>query len=179
MKWEIDRHNWDELGDNAAFLPERISELVNAEDLDRANSLLSLIEAAVVPVDGPLRVPAREVAACLVQGLLSATQTARAEILYLLFQLAGGTVDVSETELVSDVQREVELGLPIYSEIAETGTRSERFHCIDLLSFCARFNQRCLGRSLSIMHRIAQIGDEEARAVAVELDDLARDGYIG
>lgn len=178
MKWELDRHNWAELGEDRASLTEWIVELVETEDPERANRLLSLIESAVVPVNGPMRVGAVAVAACLVQGLMSANSVSRNEILYLLFQLAGGVVDVPESDLVRAVRREVELGLPIYSVIAETGSFAERIQCVDLLSLCARFNADCLDRAVSVMRRIAEFGEVAARAVSVEFADLSDSGYI-
>jgi hypothetical protein len=109
---------------------------------------------------------------------LSATPSSRREILYLLFQLAGGAIDTPDSNLVRGVRREVELGFPIYGEIAETGTSDERSQCIDLLSMCARFNKPCLDRATSLMRRIAEVGDREASSVSIELEDLRKSGYI-
>lgn len=178
MKWELERHKWSDLGDHAVKLPVWIAEFVASDDPQRVNSLMCMIESAVVPVNGPLRAGAAEVAACLVQGLLCATEVSKVDILYLLFQFAGGVVDVPESDLIRNVRREVKLGFPLYCEIAETGTRGERFQCIDLLSFCARFGDPYLNRAVATMRRIAAIGNGEAAAVAIEFEDLARDGYL-
>jgi hypothetical protein len=176
MEWELDRHRWEEFGKEAVHLPAWIAEFVRATDPERVDTLLSLIESVVVPVDGPLGPGAAAATACLVQGLLSATPASRVRILYLLFWLAGRVVDGRESGLTRDVRREVELGPPIYSEIAGVGSRPERLHCVDLLSICARFNDLCLARALPIMRRIATLGGQEASTVAVELDDLASEG---
>ncbi|GAA4565015.1 hypothetical protein GCM10023193_38170 [Planotetraspora kaengkrachanensis] len=174
----MDRHKWTDLGEGGIALSERIMEFISARDPDRVRELFFLIEEAVVPVNGPMRVGAEAVSACLVQGLLSATPSSRREILYLLFQLAGGVVDTPDSNLVHGVRRELELGFPIYGQIAEVGTSDERLQCIDLLSLCARFNKPCLDRATSLMRRIAEVGDREASTVSVELEDLRRDGYI-
>ena len=42
------------------------------------------------------------------------------------------------------------------------------------LSLCARFNEASMLRGMSTMRQIASLGEEEATAVAVELDDLGR-----
>lgn len=174
MKWELERHNWDEMAGGSDRLPGWIEELIGAENTDEARRLLGRIESVVAPVNGPLRFGASAVAACLTQGLLSATSFARVEILYLIFQLAGGAIGAPDSKLASDVRREIELGLPIFCEIAETGTQPERLQCIDLLSLCARFNEAAMSRAVWVMRQIANLGEEESTAVAVELDDLGK-----
>jgi hypothetical protein len=177
LEWEIGRHDWTKVGQGQNLLPGWIVELVATGDSERANQLLSLIESAVVPVNGPMVAGADAAVSCLVQGLWSATSVSRCELLYLLFQFAGGVVDVPESDLVRNVQRELSLGFPAYSEIAETGNSEERFQCIDLLSLCVRFNGQLAVRATWIMCRIAELGEKESSAVSAEFADLENDGY--
>jgi hypothetical protein len=176
MLWEIARHRWSEFGDPR--LGEWILELVTTQNSQRANELLSIIESEVVPPSGNLQPGASAAAACLVQGLISATSVARVEVLYLLFQLAGGAVrDVATSVSRLAVAREITLGLPIFAEIAETGTRTERLQCIDVLSMCARFDQHCFSRVRALLLEIADMGDDEASSVSMELDDLDESSF--
>ncbi len=75
-----------------------------------------------------------------------------------------------------DVRSELALGLPIYAEVAEAGSRAEKALCVDLLSFSAQFNNACLRRAVAIMPRIGECGGGFGSMVNVELLTLAEDG---
>lgn len=166
--WEISRHDWAALGEPR--LGGWIDEFVGTDAEDRANTLMTLIESVTAPPNGVLRPSAIPVATCLVQGLLSATVTSRLPILYLLFQLAGGAADATNAKAL---RREIEHGLPIYAEIAATGSLAERMQCIDLLSMCARFDEYCYERARFLLGKVSGLGEQEAEAVRIELEDLA------
>ena len=123
-------------------------------------------------MNGPPRPAAVAAAACLVQGLPATPAAARDDVLYLLFQLAAAAADDV------DLRREVAWGLPVYAEIAETGTDGERASCIDLLSFCGRFGGEAGRRSVAVLRRMAEFDGAVATAVAVELADLESDGHL-
>jgi len=154
-----------------------LAELIETEDAGRAERLYSEIEDVVVPVNGPMVPGADAVAACAVQALMTARSNGQVEILQLLFQLAAGSVSEPGGDLAAAVRREVELGLPIFAEIAEGGSPNSRRQCIDLLSLVARFNPESRRRATFLLSRIATFGEAESESVAVELRDLSDDGF--
>lgn len=168
MRWAFDRYDWSALG--ADRLPAWITELAACRDHYRANLIMCDVEAETVPVNGPPRPAATAAAACLVQAL--PTAAAREEILVLLTTMA--VAGVADAEL----RREVSWGLPVYAEIAETGTVGERGSCVDLLSCCTRYGGEVGRRSVDLLRRMADFGGPFADSVAVELADLAKDGHI-
>lgn len=170
MWWEVSRHDWSSLGN--AQVGVWIEELAATEDEARANDLMVLIEAEVVPPNGPMRQGiASAVAACIAQGLVRATVAARIELLYLAFQLAG---EAARDPGAVTVRREVGNCLPIVAEIAESGSHLERMQCIDFLSMFGRLDDYCYGRATYLLGMIGETGRDAADAVAIELDDLRK-----
>jgi hypothetical protein len=92
----------------------------------------------------------------------------------LLVQLGDGATTHGEEELLNAVQQEFLRGVPLYSEILESGSMDERFHCIDLLSICAGIDPNLIGRVRGLMRQVARLGEREAELAATVLADLER-----
>lgn len=132
---------------------------------------------SVVVINGRLMTGADAAAACLVQSLFLASKHGRISALELLIQLGGGVGEdtIVGRELTRVVQREVLLGLPAYAEYLEKGDRTERFHCIDLLSICASIDIACVDRVRFLLSKAAKLGPGENAIVQTVLEELNKD----
>jgi hypothetical protein len=161
-------------------MPRVIESLLTVTSVEEAQQIYWRIDSVVVR-NGSLLPGAAEVCACLVQGLLSVTPAARAEILELLVQLGGGQGEdtIDGPELTRRVQHEVVFGFPSYAELLEIGNRVERFHCIDLLSICSsidsRLHERCIRCSCGPLN-MARCSCEQSWRMSI--DETAVDRQI-
>ncbi len=156
---------------------ELVRSLARAQDAVAAERWMYQVEELAVPVNGPLRPGADSVAAALVRELPTATAAARPEVLAILVQLAHGAAEADDPASVALLRGEIEHGLPVFEEIARSGTREERLVCVDLFSACARLSRAGFDRSMPALSLLAEAGPDEHRAVAVERDDLVACGY--
>ena len=173
MKWELERHNWAGIGVNLIEMPNVIDRLLRATDRAEAERMYWRIDSVVVR-NGGLLPGAPEVCECLVQGLVSATPVSREKVLELLVQIGGGEAGdtTAGTVLSEGVRHQVLFGLPIYAEFLETGSRAERFHCIDLLSICAEIDINSRSRVRYLLLRAAEFGEREQDLVKSIFDFL-------
>ncbi|MFJ3832312.1 hypothetical protein ACIPWI_30720 [Streptomyces sp. NPDC090046] len=154
-----------------------VASLISASDEVSVGRRVDQIEELVVPVNGALQPGADVMAACLVSGIATATAASRAEVLYLLFQLAAAVVEADDPDSVRELRREIERGLPAFEAVADSGSGEERLVCIDLFSTCARFSRSCYDQAVEVLLRLAEAGADQRVRATVELDDLRVNGY--
>ncbi|SDI51174.1 hypothetical protein SAMN05192558_108332 [Actinokineospora alba] len=176
MDWEIERHDWaparlpESMRSHYAGVPAAIRELVHAPDRATANRLVFRIDNVVV-IQGNAQPGAAQACACLVSGLVSATPAGRTVILELLFQIGGGAAGPlgKLPGLYADIRAEVVRGFPLYAEYLETGSRADRFHCIDLLWVCAVIDPTLTPRVRYLYSRVSALGEDYRRAAEAKL----------
>jgi hypothetical protein len=177
VDWEIERHDWaaparvsEKMKSYYAGVPSAIRALVDAPDRATANRLLYRIDNVVV-IQGNAQPGAAQACACLVSGLVSATPAGRTVILELLFQIGGGAAGPlgKLPGLYADIRAEVIRGFPLYAEYLETGSPTDRFHCIDLLWVCAEIDPTLTPRVRYLYSRVSALGEDYRRAAEANL----------
>ncbi|MFI7416743.1 hypothetical protein [Nonomuraea sp. NPDC049684] len=169
MRWELEWRDWSGFAPLGVDMGEVIYRLIHSEDEAEIERFYWQIDSVVV-VNGALQPGATDVTACLVQGLLTANDVSRQHVLELLVQLGGGVDPLgSDRNLAPEVQREVLRGLPLYSEIMESGSRSERMHCMDLVSISVEIDKSLTGRARALIQQASAMGEDERRLAAAIL----------
>lgn len=177
MDWEIERHDWaaparmpETMKSHYARVPAAIRALVDAPDLATANRLLYRIDNVVV-IQGNVQPGAAQACSCLVRGLISATPAGRTVILELLCQIGGGAVGSAGRlpGLYAEIRTEVVRGFPLYAAYLETGSPTDRLHCIDLLWVCAEIDPALVPRVRYLYSRVSALGEDYRRAVEAHI----------
>lgn len=151
---EFERCNWSKVGaaNNAAHIPEAITQLQNAECKESAETAYWKIDNTAV-VQGGLYEAALYSIPCVLSALGNCTPIARPMLLELLFQLGGGS-SCADSEMMAD-QNSLEFqcmeavcfGLSQYYHFLEFGTDEEKGYCADLLELCSKANCRMADRA--------------------------------